>query len=186
MLGTLPTIVSLILAFFGRVDRLADAMREALPRKARRVLTDETAHAHALAAILAERPNAPAELLAGMAYIESNYDPTVVSRAKGGRFCGPLQVKVKTAARCLELVDLVAGYEAGARAIIAFRRSCAGKRLRRKLDVQASPSTCALQVYAGGWYAIDRSTYPQRVRERQRAIQRAQARKRERPIPLDV
>jgi hypothetical protein len=97
----------------------------------------ETAYEHASAACeAAEARDLQPELLLAVAYVESRFDPTAVSRVvaarrhtgsypsmrapagldvRAGLFCGPLQTYAKSWAQCTSLRSLDQGYEAGAR-----------------------------------------------------------------------
>ncbi len=92
-----------------------------------------TAYQHASAAVDHATPRVPAELLLGVAYVESRFDPTATSRIEGSvrrtgsypsrrpprggvhgsLFCGPLQTYARTWQGCLEMRDLAVGYQAG-------------------------------------------------------------------------
>jgi hypothetical protein len=93
-----------------------------------------TAYQHASAAVDHSDATLRPELLLGMAYVESRFDPTATSRiegnvrrtgsypslapprggVRGSLFCGPLQAHAKTWQQCLALRELAAGYAAGA------------------------------------------------------------------------
>jgi hypothetical protein len=93
------------------------------------------AYAHIEAAEAAASPQLTIELLLGVAFVESRFDPTAVSRVQGrtrrtGRypsmavpaqldpraslFCGPLQTFASSWSACLGMRDLKAAYAAGA------------------------------------------------------------------------
>lgn len=97
-------------------------------------LPPEVAYAHAEAAAAAATDQLPAELLLGMAFVESRFDPTALSRVEGhtrrtGRyasttppaaldrkaslFCGPLQTYAPTWSTCIAMRDLRTAYRAG-------------------------------------------------------------------------
>jgi hypothetical protein len=93
----------------------------------------------AIAASVAERPGITAELLVAVAYVESRFNPASVSRVEGGQrvtgiwasraqigegpwFCGVLQARAATWARCLELRDSHLGYAAGATELASWLR----------------------------------------------------------------
>lgn len=93
-----------------------------------------TAYDHAAAAVDNADEHVSPELLLGVAYIESRFDPTATSRIEGSvrktgsypstapprggihgsLFCGPLQTYAGTWRRCLAMRDLAVGYRAGA------------------------------------------------------------------------
>ena len=96
-------------------------------------LPPEVAYAHAEAASDAATEQVPAELLLGIAFIESRFDPTAVSRVEGharktGRYastaapasldrraslyCGPLQTYATSWSACISMRDLGTGYSA--------------------------------------------------------------------------
>jgi len=98
-------------------------------------LPPESAYDHAVAASRAESAQLPAELLLGIAFVESRFDPTAVSRVEGrtrktgsyrttaapaqldpraSLFCGPLQTYAGSWSACIRLRDLSAAYAAGA------------------------------------------------------------------------
>jgi hypothetical protein len=110
--------------------RLALALRmtSAVPS-----LPPEVAYAHAAAATAAATAEIPAELLLGIAFIESRFDPTAVSRVEGrtrrtgsyasiaapagldrraSLFCGPLQTYASSWSACIAMRDLRTGYAA--------------------------------------------------------------------------
>lgn len=92
------------------------------------------AYRHASAAVDASDARVPAELLLGMAWVESRFDPTATSRIEGGKrrtgsypstapprggvrgslYCGPLQTYGRDWATCLAMRELAVGYAAGA------------------------------------------------------------------------
>lgn len=98
-------------------------------------LSAEAAYDHATAAIAAATDEVTAELLLGIAFVESRFDPTAVSwvergRRRGGRFpsitapahidphtslyCGPLQTFARSWRACRGMRDLRTAYAAGA------------------------------------------------------------------------
>ena len=98
-------------------------------------LPAEVAFDHAAAAVAAETDQIPAELLLGIAFVESRFDPTAVSRVEGhtrktgsyrtteapaqldrraALFCGPLQTYAGSWSACVGMRDLSTGYTAGA------------------------------------------------------------------------
>ena len=98
-------------------------------------LAPDVAYAHASAASSAQTEQVSAELLLGMAFVESRFDPTAVSRVEGGTrktgayvstsapprldrraslYCGPLQTFAPSWTACLEMRNLDVAYAAGA------------------------------------------------------------------------
>jgi soluble lytic murein transglycosylase-like protein len=98
-------------------------------------LAPDAAYAHVEAASAAASDEVPAELLLGVAFVESRFDPTAVSRIEGGMrktgsypptsaparldrraslFCGPLQTYAASWPACLRMRDLDTAYAAGA------------------------------------------------------------------------
>lgn len=98
-------------------------------------LPPEVAYDHAAAAATAETDQVAAELLLGIAFIESRFDPTAVSRVEGhtrktgsyrtteapaqldrraSLFCGPLQTYAGSWSACVGMRDLSTAYAAGA------------------------------------------------------------------------
>ena len=98
-------------------------------------LPPEVAYDHAAAATAAETEHIPAELLLGIAFVESRFDPTAVSRVEGhtrktgsyrttavppqldrraSLFCGPLQTYADSWSACVGLRELSTAYAAGA------------------------------------------------------------------------
>lgn len=96
-------------------------------------LAPDVAYTHAAAATTAESAQIPAELLLGIAFVESRFDATAVSRVEGGRrltgrylpttaparldprgslFCGPLQTFASSWSNCVQMRNLDAGYAA--------------------------------------------------------------------------
>ncbi|HEY6174805.1 MAG TPA: hypothetical protein VIX73_10190 [Kofleriaceae bacterium] len=96
-------------------------------------LPPEVAYAHAEAANAAATEQVPAELLLGIAFVESRFDPTAVSRVEGhtrktghyasrdappgldrraSLYCGPLQTYAASWSSCIAMRDLGTGYAA--------------------------------------------------------------------------
>ena len=96
------------------------------------------AYQHAEAAVAASTERVTPELLLAIAYAESKFDPSVVSRVEGAQrrvgcwqsqeapkrwrkgtslFCGPLQTQARTWDACLAQRELDAAYRTGAREI---------------------------------------------------------------------
>lgn len=122
------------------LERFALAMRlhSAVPE-----LAIDVAYEHASAAIAAATPTVGVELLLAIAFVESRYDPTWVSRVERGRrkigrhpsttpprhldrkaslFCGPLQTYARSWRSCLALRDSRLGYAAGVAEIQSWLR----------------------------------------------------------------
>src|SRR5690242_5591334 len=119
------SVLSLLLRNF----ELAVRLHAAVPQ-----LDLPTAYAHVEAATAAANDNVTAELLLGIAFVESRFDPTATSRVEGttrrtGRypttempaglnpraslFCGPLQTFAASWASCLGMRNLKVAYTAG-------------------------------------------------------------------------
>jgi hypothetical protein len=98
-------------------------------------LPPEVAYDHAAAAVAAETDQVAAELLLGIAFVESRFDPTAVSRVEGrtrktgsypttqapaqldrraSLFCGPLQTYAGSWSACVGMRELSTAYAAGA------------------------------------------------------------------------
>jgi len=98
-------------------------------------LPPEVAYDHAAAAVAAETDQVAAELLLGIAFVESRFDPTAVSRVEGrtrktgsyptteapaqldrraSLFCGPLQTYAGSWSVCVGMRELSTAYAAGA------------------------------------------------------------------------
>lgn len=156
------------------LTRLALALRlsAAVPS-----LPPDVAYAHAAAATAAATAQIPAELLLGIAFVESRFDPTAVSRVEGhtrktGRYasteappgldrraalyCGPLQTYAASWTGCMAMRDLATGYTAAAAELTQWLRD------RR---VHGS-TTRALAGHGCGNYGVvtgQCNGYPQRV-----------------------
>jgi hypothetical protein len=97
-------------------------------------LPPEAAYDHAVAAAAAATDQVAAELLLGIAFVESRFDPTAVSRVEGhtrrtgsyrtteapaqldrraALFCGPLQTYAGSWPKCVGMRELSTGYAAG-------------------------------------------------------------------------
>jgi hypothetical protein len=148
-------------------------------------LADALAHANAAAD--AATPEISAELLLGMAYIESRFDPTALSRIegderRGGRhpsvkppkkwkrgtslFCGPLQTFAKTWPECLRQRELKVAYPKAVEELTDWLND---KRVRGDL-------TRALAGYACGNHGVRTgkcNRYPGRVLWQAKRIERA-------------
>jgi hypothetical protein len=98
-------------------------------------LPPEVAYAHVQAATAAASEEVTVELLLGIAFVESRFDPTAVSRVVGktrrtgsyptttapagldrnaSLYCGPLQTYAASWSSCMAMRELAAGYAAGA------------------------------------------------------------------------
>jgi len=103
----------------------------------------QAACAHVMAAHAAASGPLTTELLLGVAFVESRFDPTAVSRVEGhtritghypsrvpparldrraSLFCGPLQAYAASWSRCLQMRDLRTGYEAATRELQRWLR----------------------------------------------------------------
>jgi len=140
-------------------------------------LPPDAAYAHVEAASAAATDQIPAELLLGIAFIESRFDPTAVSRVEGGTrktgrylptaaparldrqaslFCGPLQTYAESWPACLRLRNLDAAYAAGVAEL---------RRWLRDPRVQGN-TTRALAGHGCGNYGVITGRcngYPERV-----------------------
>ena len=107
-----------------------------------------TAYEHAAAAIATTTPRLSPDLLLAIAYVESRYDPTSVSRVERGQrrtgryrsmrppraldphtslFCGPLQAYARSWRQCLAFREPVVGYAA---AVAELERWLDDRRIR--------------------------------------------------------
>lgn len=141
-------------------------------------LTADTAMLHAVAAKMAATPQVSADLLIGMAWVESRYYPTATSRLENGVrvvgipkwtdppayvtgpfFCGVTQAEAEYSwARCIELRNIFTVYQTTAIEL--------GKWFRSPSCTSADDLLqCVLWGYGGGHPAIEAktSTYPARV-----------------------
>ncbi len=153
---------------------------------ASKYIDSDVAIEHATAAMMAERKGVSAELLLGLAYVESKFNPMTVSRVshgkrktgtptwttpprhvKGPYFCGVTQAIAKRSwKRCVELQDIFVAYDQTASEIAWWLRQCKGKM------------NCALLGYGGGYASIERGTspYPGRVLKWAKRIKKATCR----------
>jgi hypothetical protein len=147
-------------------------------------LPPEVAYDHAAAAVAAETDQVPAELLLGIAFVESRFDPTAVSRVEGhtrktgsypateapaqldrsaALFCGPLQAYAGSWSACIGLRNLSAGYAAGVDELQQWLR-----------DPRVRGSTVrALAGHACGNFGVTTgrcSHYPERVLDMTRRL----------------
>ena len=151
-------------------------------------LDPSEAYSHAAAAVTAaaeaESEAISPELLLGMAFIESRFNPTSVSRVEDGErktgpypsrrppknldrgtslFCGPLQTYARSWARCLAMRDLETAYDAAIGELDDWLRD---RRVRGDL-------TRALAGYGCGNHGVNTgkcNRYPQRVLAKTRRI----------------
>lgn len=128
------SVLSMILRNFELAVRLHAAVPE---------LDLPTAYAHVEAATAAATDSVGAELLLGIAFVESRFDPTATSRVEGttrrtGRypwtavpaalnrraslFCGPLQTFASSWSSCLGMRNLKVAYAAGAAELTQWLR----------------------------------------------------------------
>lgn len=133
--------------------------------------------AHVHAAATAATDEVPAELLLAVAYVESRFDPTWVSRVESHKrrtsryrsttppkkldrraflYCGPLQTRAATWDACLAQRDLLVAYRAGATELTSWLHD---KRVRGDI-------TRALAGYGCGNHGVRTgkcNRYPNRV-----------------------
>ena len=103
----------------------------------------QSAYAHIQAAEAAATENVSAELLLGIAFVESRFDATATSRVEGrvrrtgsypstaapaqldrraSLYCGPMQTYASSWAQCMTMRDLPTAYAAGAAELVAWLR----------------------------------------------------------------
>ena len=128
-------VLPLVVALAGAVDR-ADQLAPGLAREAPGLTWAEVME-HALAAALAETPDAPAELLLALAGRESHW-----TRDPGGK-CGVAQVVLHGRACRVARASLLGGYRAAARALDSLAADCRRWRVR-------SVRRCVDNYYAEG------------------------------------
>lgn len=165
-----------------------DRMATALQKQAPYYLDMDSAREHVVAAKMASTNEVSAELLLGMAYVESRYIPLATSRVEGETrrtgippwksppdnmhgpyFCGVTQADARFSwRRCLELRDIREAYRTTAHELSLWWNH----PLCRASDDRMQ---CALWGYGGGKPAIElkTSTYPSRVMYRATALHRA-------------
>jgi hypothetical protein len=106
-------------------------------------LPPDAAYAHVAAATAAATEQVPAELLLGIAFVESRFDATAVSRVEDGTrktgayppaaaparldrraslYCGPLQTYAASWPACMQMRNLETAYAAGAAEIRQWLR----------------------------------------------------------------
>jgi hypothetical protein len=137
----------------------------------------QTAYAHVEAAEAAATDQVPSELLLGIAFVESRYDVTALSRVEGltrktGRypsskpparldrraslFCGPLQTYAASWSACMGMRNLKVAYAAAARELEGWMKD---RRVRGNV-------TRALAGHGCGNYGVRTGAcngYPRRV-----------------------
>jgi hypothetical protein len=145
-------------------------------------LEPEMAYAHIEAANAAATEQISVELLLGIAYIESRFDPTALSRIEGtarrtGRypsttpparlnkrgsmFCGPLQTHATSWSRCLAMRDLKTGYAAAVEELQQWLRD---RRVRGSVPRALAGHGCGnVGVLARGAVTRSCNGYPGRV-----------------------
>lgn len=182
MLNYLFHVLTILLS--PHTDRMAATLQHHNPM----YLTYDAALYHVVAAKLASTDDVSAELLLGMAYVESRYTPLATSRVEGEirktgvpswstpdsevhgpYFCGVTQADARFSwKRCLELRNIFEAYKTSAHELTLWLRH----PLCRASD---NPLQCALWGYGGGKPAIElrTSTYPGRVMSRAMALHRA-------------
>lgn len=176
--------VFILLRLFNSVSDLAHATRRYAPS----YLTEESAFTHALAAKAAETPNISAELLLGLAFVESRYQPLATSRMENGvrktgiptwksprsnvsgpYFCGVTQVMAEMSwNKCVKFRNIFYAYKKATTELELWLKSPYCKYTSNKMQ-------CALRGYGGGYPAIifGTSTYPARVLSRASAIKKS-------------
>lgn len=150
-------------------------------------LTEQSAYEQAFAALAAATPELPADILLGMAWVESRYSPDAVSRVEGNArrtgiplwksppkgtrsfFCGVTQVSAEDSwDRCRKFHDV---FEAYRTAVVELKRWLSPRICNHDL-------ICALTGYNGGFPAIKVGTrYATIVMWRAQLIRRALRRK---------
>lgn len=169
----------LSVALFLRHLELALRLTAAVPS-----LDPATAFQHAVAANEARSDAIEPELLLAMAYIESRYDPTSLSRVEGNKrrtgpwrskvppkamdrrsslFCGPLQTHARTWKQCLEQRQLAVAYP---KAVSELEDWLRDRRVRGRI-------TKALAGYGCGNHGVNTgkcNRYPERVLRMKRKI----------------
>lgn len=131
-------MLSTFVKFIAALSTLAGAVRAQSPEEINR----PTAVAHVVAAELAATDEIPAEVLLGLAYVESRYSSRAVSRLDHGRrivgiptwttpgdgisgpyFCGVVQAQAgKSWARCRELQSIVTAYSTAVKEMTLWLR----------------------------------------------------------------
>ena len=178
-------MISAVLFAAGLLLGQVDDMSTRLQRSAPRYLDKAEAVEHVFAVLQVADRKVSAELLLGMAYVESRYTPTSISRVEGGRrktgvpkwdrpgrgvrgpyFCGVTQaIAGKSYARCVELQNIHEAYRTTVKELHSWLRFCTVKRAAAWPEGGHKRLRCALAGYGGGIAATERasSTYPARV-----------------------
>ena len=166
----------------GRAEHLSSSLTEMVP-----TISKNAAWGNAAGAMWAETPDISAELLLGLAYVESRYTPEATSRVTGAvrstgvppwrnppddvhgpYFCGVTQVQAGMSwGKCLELRGLANAYLAAAHELTLWLTACHRTGTDNLL-------ACSLWGYGGGFPMIKQhsSTYPSRVLFRMEMIRR--------------
>lgn len=179
------------LTIIGLILDLADLGPAVLETAPDTYLTEEEAYVQSLATLEAETSTVSAELLLAMAWTESRYYPTAVSRIENGRrvtgiprwksppkgarnfFCGVTQISAGNSWRkCKSVQDVFSAYKETIKELEQWMspRVC-GRNLR-----------CALTGYSGGFAAIKSGTnnYASFVLNRAKLIKRKMQRRKDR------
>lgn len=171
-----------LLRYYRRVMTIAAAIPAAYPTAR---VSPDAAVEHALAAVAAETPDFPAELLVAVARRESGFDSASVSRrigpvgirrttgawrstarprgATGNFYCGATQATAQTWAECLRLRDVRAAYASTAAELAEWQR-------------RTRSATVTLGAYNGGNKCLARGKcrkYPATVLAHLRVLERA-------------
>jgi hypothetical protein len=147
-------------------------------------MAPEVAYAHVQAASAAATDQIPAELLLGIAFVESRFDATAVSRVEGRKrrtgsyprttapaqldrsaslYCGPLQTFAPSWSACIGMRDLFTAYAAG---VAELRQWLRDPRVR-------GSTTRALAGHGCGNFGVTTGQcngYPDRVRWMERRL----------------
>jgi hypothetical protein len=154
------TILATLFGLYRASVNLGDATLSTSPNT---YLTPDKAHVQALAALRAETPKISAEVLLGLAWVESRYYPNAVSRIEGGIrktgfpkwtsppagtynfHCGVTQIGAgRSWKRCQELQDVFLAYK---QAVVHLNSWLSPRICNGNLY-------CALTGYNGGFPAI--------------------------------
>ncbi len=148
-------------------------------------LDAQTAYTHVAAAEAAASAQVPTEILLGMAFVESRFDPTAVSRVQAGvrrtgrypsrerparldrrasLYCGPLQTLASSWSACLGLRDVPTAYAAGAAELTSWLRD---RRVRGDVSRALAGHGCGNHGLRTGHC----NGYPQRVLSMARQFQ---------------
>lgn len=179
-------IVSLtIIGLFLDIAGLGSAVLETAPGT---YLNSEEAYTQALAATEAATPDIPEEVLLGLAWVESRYYPTAVSRVENGKrvtgipkwksppkgthsfFCGVTQISAGDSwEKCRSVQDVYLAYRTAVKELTAWMST---KICNRNLR-------CALAGYDGGFQATKYKTsrYAEYVLQRSNLIKNTMKKK---------